>query len=148
MAQSTLVLLALLTGAMIPFQLAFNGQLGQALSSTYLGAFSVFLVGLVTLAALLVMMRETWPAASELAAVPWTAWLGGLIATAYIVAVVFLVPRLGVGSTAVLIIAGQLVTALALDHVGAFGAAATPATFARIVGAGLVLAGAATVKFA
>lgn len=67
MAQSTLVLLALLTGAMISFQLAFNGQLGQALSSTYLGAFFVFLVELVTLAALLVMMRETgrpcrtWP---------------------------------------------------------------------------------------
>lgn len=85
---------------------------------------------------------------SDLAAVPWTAWLGGLIATTYIVAVVFLVPRLGVGSTAVLIIAGQLVTALALDHFGAFGAAQSPATLSRIAGAGLVLAGATIVRFA
>ena len=147
MSQTVLVVLALITGALIPFQLAFNGQLGTALKSAYLGAFFVFLVGLGTLAALLVAMRADWPGISDLAEVPWTAWLGGLIATAYIVAVVFLVPRLGLGSTAVLIIAGQLVVALALDQLGAFGAAPIPATFVRLVGAGLVLLGAAAVKF-
>jgi len=45
-----------------------------------------------------------------------------LIATAYIVAIVLLVPKLGVGVTAILIIAGQIVVALALDHFGAIGA--------------------------
>ena len=107
MPQSALALLALITGALIPFELAFNGQLGTALKSIYVGAFFVFLVGVVTLAALIAAMQQGWPGMSDIAAVPWTAWLGGLIATAYIVAVVFLVPRLGIGSTAVLIIAGS-----------------------------------------
>ena len=147
MSQYILALLALVTGALIPFQLAFNGQLGTALKSVYLGAFFVFLTGLLALLAILLAGRSAWPAPSELMTVPWTAWLGGLIATAYIVAVVFLVPRLGVGSTAVLIIAGQLIAAMALDHVGAFGATANAVNTLRLAGAALVLAGAAIVKF-
>ncbi|MCG6883993.1 MAG: DMT family transporter [Silicimonas sp.] len=148
MSQSMLALLALITGAMIPFQLALNGQLGTALKSVYLGAFFVFLVGLLALAVLVLALRIGWPSPADLAEVPATAWAGGLVATAYIVAVVFLVPRLGVGTTAVLVIAGQLVAAMALDHAGAFGAAANPVTLARLAGAAMVLAGAAVVKFA
>lgn len=146
MSQSLLAFLAILTGALIPFQLAFNGQLGAALKSVYLGAFFVFLVGVLALFAILLTMRSPWPSLSDLSLVPWTAWLGGIIATAYIVAVVFLIPRLGVGSTAVLIIAGQIVAAMVLDHIGAFGAAASPVTPTRLGGAALVLAGAALVK--
>ena len=78
---------------------------------------------------------------------PWTAWFGGIVATAYIVAVVFLVPRLGVGSTAVLIIAGQIVAAMILDRLGGFGAEAMPLTTLKLGGAGMVLLGAALVKF-
>ena len=44
MSQTILAILALVTGALIPFQLAFTGQLGTALKSVYLGAFSVFIV--------------------------------------------------------------------------------------------------------
>ena len=147
MSQTVLTMLALFTGALIPFQLAFNGQLGTALKNVYLGAFFVFLIGLLTLLIILITQRVAWPTALEMGAVPWTAWLGGIIATAYIVAVVFLIPRLGVGSTAVLIIAGQIVAAMVLDQMGAFGAAANPANLTRIGGAGLVIFGAALVKF-
>ena len=145
--QILLSLVALLTGAMIPFQLAFNGQLGVALRSIYLGAFFVFLVGTLALAALLILLRTPIPSTADLQGVPWTAWFGGIVATAYIVAVVFLVPRLGVGSTAVLIIAGQIVAAMILDRLGGFGAEATPLTALKLGGAGMVLLGAALVKF-
>jgi bacterial/archaeal transporter family-2 protein len=147
MSQTLLTVLALVTGALIPFQLVFNAQMGTALKSPYLGAFFVFVVGVITLALLAAAMQQRWPSGADLAAVPRTAWLGGLIATAYIVAVVFLVPRFGVGSTAVLIIAGQLITALALDHFGAFGSHPSPAGALRMLGAGLVLLGASLVKF-
>ena len=147
MSQNVLALMALLTGALVPFQLAFNGQLGTALKSTYLGAFFVFLTGLVALFGIVVITGTRWPDRTDLISVPWTAWLGGVIATAYIVAVVFLIPRLGVGTSAVLIIAGQLVAAMILDHLGGFGAAPNPTTTLKLTGAFLVLAGAALVKF-
>lgn len=146
MNATALSAIAFLTGALVPLQLAFNGQLGTALRSPYLGALGVFVVGTLAVALLLVLMRSPLPSAADLRAVPVTAWIGGLIATAYIVAIVFLVPRLGVGTTAVLIIAGQLVAALALDHFGAFGAVQSSMTPTRLIGAGLVLAGAGIVK--
>ena len=104
-------------------------------------------MGLLALLAILLAQRGPWPSSSDLITVPCTAWIGGLIATAYIVAVVFLVPRLGVGSTAVLIIAGQLVAAMILDHFGAFGTVANPATILRLGGVALVLLDAGAVKF-
>ena len=148
MSQSLLAVLALATGAMIPLQLAFNGQLGQSLRSTYAGAFYVFVVGLFAVAIIMVVANERWPRPADLANVPATAWLGGLIAAIYIVAVVFLVPRLGVGSTAVIIIAGQIIAAMVMDHFGAFGTPESPVTVARFGGASMVLFGAAIVKFA
>ncbi len=148
MNTTTLTLLALATGAIVPLQLAFNGQLGTALRSPYLGALGVFVVGTLAVCALLVALRSPLPNLAEMRAVPVTAWVGGLIATAYIVAVVFLVPRLGVGTTAVMIIAGQLVAAMILDHFGAFGAVQSSLTWTKALGAGCVLLGAAIVKFA
>ena len=96
----------------------------------------------------LLLTRTPLPDITALKSVPLTAWAGGLIATLYILAVVYLVPKLGVGSAAVLIIAGQLATALLLDHLGAFGTAQASITWIKAAGAGLVLAGAALVKVA
>lgn len=143
---TTLTLIALLTGGLVPLQLALNGQLGTALRSPYLGALGVFVVGTLAVVGLLIVLRTPMPTMGDLRAVPMAAWIGGVIATAYIVAVVFLVPRLGVGSTAVLIIAGQVVAAMILDQIGAFGAMQSPITLTKAVGALVVIAGAALVR--
>ncbi|MEM1410520.1 MAG: DMT family transporter [Pseudomonadota bacterium] len=147
MNPTILALIAFLTGAMVPLQLAFNGQLGTALKSPYLGAFFVLAIGLLATGKVILARRVPGPEQPQRSAVPWTGWVGGLIATAYIIAIVFLVPRLGVGSTAVLIIAGQLVAALILDQLGAFGAPQVSLSITRVRGGALVLAGAALVKF-
>ncbi|MFN3228146.1 MAG: DMT family transporter, partial [Hyphomicrobiales bacterium] len=47
MGQMILVVMALATGAMIPLQLAFNGQLGTALKGPVMASFFVFLTGVV-----------------------------------------------------------------------------------------------------
>ncbi len=147
MSQWVFVLAALVTGALVPVQLALNGQLGTALKSPYLGAFFVFVVGVLAMGAALVVMQEGLPSAQALGAVPPMAWVGGLVATIYILAVVVLVPKLGVGSVAVLVIAGQVIAALVLDHLGAFGTAQVSITGMRVLGGGLVLTGAALVRF-
>jgi transporter family-2 protein len=148
MGQMILVIMALATGAMIPLQLAFNGQLGTALKGPVMASFFVFLTGVVATGLVLLIARTPLPDMATMKAVPVSAWVGGIIATLYILAVVYLVPKLGVGSAAVLIIAGQLVTALVLDHLGAFGTAQDSISWLKAAGAGLVLTGAALVKFA
>lgn len=142
-----LFLAAFATGLVVPVQLALNAQLGQSLRSPWLGAFFVFAVGLAAMAAVLVATRTGLPSPTRLAAVPPLAWAGGIIATVYILAVVLLVPRLGVGVVAVAIIAGQIVGALILDSQGAFGAPQVALSPARVAGGLAVLGGALLVRF-
>lgn len=135
------------TGLLVPLQLALNAQLGTALRSPVLGAFFIFVVGALATAAACVVLRTGLPSAAALGAVPRTAWAGGLIAVLYILAVVVLVPRVGVATTAVLIIAGQILGAALLDHFGAFGVPRIPLDAARVTDILAVLGGAALVRF-
>lgn len=144
--QAILIAAAFATGILVPLQLALNGLLGTALKSATLGAFFVFVTGVAAMGAVLATTRTALPGPAALGAVPTVAWLGGIIATAYILAVVVLVPKLGVGTTAVLIIAGQVAGALVLDHLGAFGTAQVPVSPAKLLGAAAVIGGAALVR--
>ncbi|HEU5432962.1 MAG TPA: DMT family transporter, partial [Thermomicrobiales bacterium] len=58
----------------------------------------------------------------------------GLLAVPYLLAASFLTPRLGVGLFLAAIITGQLAGAVALDHIGAFGATPRPVDAARLLG--------------
>ncbi|MEL6643408.1 MAG: DMT family transporter [Pseudomonadota bacterium] len=141
-----LALAAFVTGVFVPVQLALNGQLGTALKSAYLGAFFVFVTGVAAMGLVLAVSRTGLPSPATLASVPPVAWLGGVIATVYILAVVILVPRLGVGATAALIIAGQVAGALALDHFGAIGTAEIKVNATRLLGGAAVVGGALLVR--
>lgn len=147
MGQAPYLIAALGIGLLVPMQLALNAQLGSALKSPALGAFFVFVVGVLAMGATLLATRTPLPSLASLAAVPRLAWLGGAIATLYILAVVAVVPKVGVGSAAVLIIAGQLAGSVVLDHLGAFGAPQVPVSLPRLGGVAMVLAGAALVRF-
>jgi len=146
MTQWPLILAAFATGAMVPLQLVFNGQLGGVTRNAFTASLIVFLVGAVVLLVLVAVMRPPLPSFEELRAAPRTVWLGGLIATGYIVAIVIITPRLGVGLTTGLILVGQLCMALALDHFGAFGNPQQTLGLGRAAGLALMIAGIITIK--
>jgi len=79
-------------------------------------------------------------------ALPWYAWLGGLYGACFVVAAAWGVPRLGVAMTITLMVGGQLMLSLALDHFGALGVPHQPLNLGRIAGVGLVLAGVLLVR--
>ena len=146
MNQWALILAAFATGAFVPLQLVFNGQLGGVTRNAFTASLIVFFTGLVVLAAIVAVMRPSLPSFSELTSAPKTVWLGGIIATGYIVAIVSITPRLGVGLTTGLILVGQLCMALALDHFGAFGTPQHSLGVGRAVGVSLMIAGIVTIK--
>jgi bacterial/archaeal transporter family-2 protein len=117
----TLSIFALIAGALVPLQLAFNAQLGGITKNAFTASLIVFLVGTIALSAILLVMRPQLPTMVQLSSAPKTVWLGGLIATFYILAVVVITPRLGVGPTVGLILVGQLLVGQLIDHFGAFG---------------------------
>ena len=146
MSVAVLILLGFITGLLVPLQLASNAQLARATANPLLAAFLVFLVGTLASALVLAASRTALPSISSLASVPPTAWLGGLIATGYIVAIVIVTPRLGVGVTAALIIVGQLLGAILMDHFGVFGNQQQTINAWRVAGLLLMVSGVIAIK--
>jgi len=72
----------------------------------------------------------------------------GLFAIAYLLGISYGAPKIGIALFLAGVTVGQLVGALAYDHVGAFGLAVHHASITRIAGLGVVLAGVLIVRFA
>ncbi len=127
-------LLALLAGGILPLQAVINGRLSKEIGNPVLASLVSFTVGTLCLAAYCLATKASLPSAQMLAKVPPWAWIGGLIGAFYMVGVVSLVPRLGVGVTMGLVIAGQITLSALLDHFGALGLQAHPLNFGRVCG--------------
>lgn len=70
----------------------------------------------------------------------------GFLGLALVLGAAFLGPRIGVALFVSAMIAGQMLTALLLDHLGAFGATEIRATLMRVAGAGALILGVALVR--
>src|SRR5262249_22802051 len=71
---------------------------------------------------------------------PWML-LGGVMGALYIGGTIILAPRLGAATMVSLIIAGQIVASVILDHYGWFGLAQHGITLWRVVGVTLLISG-------
>lgn len=76
-------------------------------------------------------------------------WLyaAGLMSAGMIIGTSYLVPRIGIGPMFVLLVSGQVLAGMAFGYFGLFGAAPSPLTFGKIVGAFMVIGGVALVTF-
>jgi bacterial/archaeal transporter family-2 protein len=140
------VVMALLTGVVIAVQTGINSQLRAFLASPLQAVFVSFIVGTTVVALALVAKREPPPLA-KWASMPWWMWLGGLCGLFIVSTNIIVVPRLGAALLTSLAIAGQLTTALALDHYGAFGFPVHHISAPRVAGAVLLLAGVVLIRY-
>ncbi len=138
--QIVLVARALAAGSALPVQAGVNAAIARYAGRPEWAGFISFAVGVVGLGIWLAAARIAPPSALALSRAPWWAWLGGLLGAFYVTAVVYLTPRLGVAATLGLAVAGQMVGALALDQLSAFGLAYRPLTPSRVAGAALLVA--------
>lgn len=134
-------LLALAAGSALAAQVALNGKLKAHLGTPLQTTLVSLLVGSVAALVLCLGLRYPWPSRAGLAAIPWLGWIGGLMGVFYLSATVVAAPRIGVAATFGLVVAGQIVTALVLDHFGLLDVPVNPLTGWKLLGAGLVVAG-------
>lgn len=134
------IALAVLIGALLPLQALINARLGQATQGPLVAAFFSFLVGTLALGGVLLATRASMPTSQQVGGVPAWAWLGGAIGALYVFAATLLVPRLGAASLICLVVFGQLLGSLLLDHYGVLHAP-RPVDAMRLAGAVLVAAG-------
>ncbi len=136
-----LMLLGIAAGAMMPTQAGLNNKLAESVGSPILAALVSFFVGTV---GLLVYSAATGESLGNLASIkdaPPVAWLSGLMGAFFVTTAVVLVPRLGVAMTFSLIIAGQMLVTLVIDHFGLLGLPVKEVSLIRVVGVLLITGG-------
>ena len=136
-----LYLLALGAGASVATQQVLNGNLRTALNSPAWAGLVSYAVGLATMIVTVIALRERIPSLKVAADVPWYAWSGGVFGGVFILLVILLLPSLGAATLFALVVAGQVLVAVTLDHFGAFGLTPHPIGAARLAGAALLIAG-------
>lgn len=146
MQMPLLALLAMvLGGAATALQGPTNARLAAAVGSPVNAALVSFAVGTVALA-FVALTLQARPDVAAMKTLPAWAWLGGLYGCVFVVAAAWGVPKIGVAMTIVLMVAGQLVLSLILDHFGALGVPQQPISLSRIVGVALVIGGVLLVR--
>jgi|TARA_R110002124_G_scaffold26380_17_gene95016 bacterial/archaeal transporter family-2 protein len=132
-------------GAATALQAPTNAKMMTAVGSPVNAAFVSFAVGTAALGILAVIL-QTRPDMAASRALPWYAWVGGLYGAIFVVAAAWGVPKLGVATTITLMVAGQLLLSLVLDHFGVMDVPKQPMNLGRIAGVALVLVGVLLVR--
>ena len=139
------ILVALVAGTFNAIEAGTNTALRKGLGSPF---WSVALISLVTLAASIAtatIAGERVPTISAAAALPWWAWLGGLLGFGFVAAMIITADDLGAALFIGLTVTASTVGAVLLDHFGLLGFARHSAGIGRILGALLMIAGVALV---
>ena len=135
-------LIALAAGAANPLQSGTNAQLNKQLGSPVWAAISVYVTGLLGVLVLQLFLRQPVPGSHAVSAVKSWAWLGGLVSIASTVAGLTLAQKMGSGVFTGLTLTASLVASVLLDQFGLIGFAQRSASPTRMVGCGLMVAGA------
>lgn len=135
-------------GAMLPIQFGINAQLANWLDSPLRATLVSFAIGTAALFLVMVAGYRDWPTGGSIAGAPWWVWVGGLLGAFYVLGSVVAAPKLGAATLVAVILAGQAVASLLVDHFGWVGFEENPVTPGRIVGIALVAAGVALVRVA
>lgn len=133
--------LSLLIGLSLASQAGVNSQLRMALNSPIQAAFISFLVGTIILGSIAFAQGLPWFKPGTISAIPWWAWVGGVLGAFNIAMSVFLAPKLGAVVLTISVVCGQIITSLVLDQNGWLGYPRIDLSISRISGALLIIAG-------
>jgi transporter family-2 protein len=140
------ILLALVAGTMLPIQGALNTRLGREGQSPFHASMISFIIGALSVALYVALTRQSvsW---SGLRGAPAYAWFGGVLGAFYVTVIILAFPRLGPGLTFALVVAGQMIVSLLLEHFDILVAQQNPITAVRLGGVALIIAGVILIKF-
>jgi transporter family-2 protein len=135
------LVMALITGALIPIQASTNAAFSKSVGNPYVTGLMVFIVGLAGMLLFTLVSGTSIPTAKQLGEAPLYGYLGGIIVATYVVMITILVPRLGVGTAIGFIVTGQILFAVIIDHFGLFSVAPRSIDITRFIGVVMVVGG-------
>lgn len=144
MQQVPLILLMIFGGICLAIQPSTNARMAQHVGILG-GAIMNFLVGLIVLIAIALAFGKA--DLKQLPNASWWQYLGGFFGAFFVSMGIFVVPKIGTTAALGAVIAGQLITAVVLDHYGIFDLKQIAITPLRIGGIALLALGALCVIY-
>jgi transporter family-2 protein len=140
------LMFAFVAGVFLPLQVGANAELSRWVGSPVRASLVSFAVGTLVLGLVTAAAFRGWPSTGKLADIPWWAWAGGLLGAFYVLGSIVTGPRLGAVAFVAIVVAGQSVASLLLDHFGWVGFEQHRVSPGRIAGVILLGAGVALVR--
>lgn len=140
---TTLITLA---GIFIALQAPINNRLGDYMGGPLVAAFISFVIGTLALSLVLLVLQKP----VMISAIPQTSlwmWTGGLLGAFLVATSIYAVPVLGVGLLVALLITGQLISSIVMDHYGFLVPEIRSITPGRVLGAAMLIGGAVLIKY-
>ena len=130
-----------MVGMVIALHFSMNAAIGKIVGNPRMGNAVFWLIGagMAVLIALSGWDRAFWARART--ASPWL-WLAGVLGACIVFAVISFIPRLGAGTTNVILLTGQVIGGLLIAHYGLLGSPIERLTLVRLFGVLLMIAGA------
>jgi transporter family-2 protein len=146
---STLALpiaLALIAGVSVVVQQVLNANLRAEVNSAIWSGFMSYLIGVLCMMSLAFVLREPIPSAAVVARIPWWAWSGGLFGAIFIGISILVAYQLGAATLIALLVTGQMIASIAMDHFGWLGLPQRPIDLPRLIGVGLLIGGVVLIR--
>jgi len=139
------ILLTFVAGAFLPVQAGLNARMGKAAGNPVYASMLSFAVGTLALLVYIAVTRQSasW---TGIKAAPPSLWVGGLLGAFYVTVIVLAFPKLGPGLTFGLIVAGQMIISLLLEHYNILVAQQAPINYMKVLGVALIVVGVVIVR--
>jgi transporter family-2 protein len=137
----SLILLALSLGAIISIYLPMISQTARIMGDAPLANVPFFGIAFLASVAIAFASGTRLSDFGKVMTLPPVLLTAGIMSAGLIIGSSYLVPRIGIGAFFVLLVAGQVMTAMVFGQFGLFGAPVTTLTFGKIAGAAMVVGG-------
>jgi len=140
------IILVFICGALLPVQAGLNARLGRSLASPVYASLFSFIVGAVVMAIYSQLTRQSisWSGLRSASVYDWLG--GGITGAIFITATMLALPRIGMALTFSLVVAGQMVVAVLLDHFDILVSQQHNFTIWRMAGIVLIIVGVIIVR--
>ena len=107
--------MALVAGTFLPVQAGLNSRLGKSIESPVYASMISFITGAVAVLIYIMITKQhvSW---AGLKTAPAYTWIAGALGAFYVTTVILAFPRIGPALTFGLVVLGQMVIAVLLDH--------------------------------
>ena len=126
-------ILVFVAGAMTAYQPLINARLSNHLDSPIWASFISFASGTVILLVVGIAINGKFMSI-ETQGLKWWMFIGGGLGAVFVTVALYVVPHIGVTALVALLIAGQLILSVILDHYGILASESNPISWQRVCG--------------